>query len=266
MMHSIISSHLAPLYPGNPILAITGILFKYRYMAERRNSLASEGLSDYADGVELINKVLLIKAQFSPNSSPGQPELVQYDFDMTVESMNGTLYNEQFGNNTYEDFDGSFSDMTDEEMVEGHYGEQFGNNKYENTATSTLYQLPHITMMGEFEDSLPKVGVSNRDKDECCCSICLEYYRDEDNCSCSICLGYYLDKYGCRCSICLEYYCRTDKAFSPTDACKGTAAPSSSGSFISVSESTDIENHVESQDILKYVLPVKGTYLTTQTS
>lgn len=265
-MYSIISSHLAPLYPGKPSLSQHRHTVQYRYMAERRNSLASEALSDYADGVELIKKVLLIKAQFSPNSSPGQPELVEYDFDMTVESMNGTLYNEQFGNNTYEDFDGSFSDMADEEMVETHSGEQFGNNKYEKMATPTLYQLSHINMLGEFEDFLPKVDVSNRDKDECCCSICLEYYRDEDDCSCSICLEYRLEKYGCRCSICLEYYCRTDKAFSPTDACKGTATPNSSGSFISVSESREIENHVESQDIPKYVLPVKGTYLTTQTS
>lgn len=227
-------------------------------MAESRNSWASRGISDHAEGVELINKDLLIMAKFSPNINPGQPEVVDYNSDMAVEEMDETLYSEQFGN-TYEAFDGSFPNMTDEEMVEARYEEQFGNNRYEKIATASLNQPSDPTMLGESKDSFPKVRVPNRDKDECGCSICLGYYRDKNDCGCSICLEYHRDKYDCRCSICLEYYYGTDKAFSRS---RGTAASNSSSSFILVSDPTEFESHAERQVTSKYVLPVNDTYYT----
>lgn len=185
-------------------------------MAESRNYLASRGISDHAEGVELINKDLLIVTKFSPTLGPGQPEVVDYNFDMAVEEMDETLYSEQFANNTYEAFDGCFSDMTGEEMVEARYEEQFGNNRYEKIATPSLNKPSDPTMLGESEDSFRKLLVLNRDKDECGCSICLGYYHNNNNCGCSICL---------------EYYYGTDKAFPPT---KSTAPSNSSSSFISL--------------------------------
>lgn len=185
-------------------------------MAESSNSLAPSGIFDHAEGVELINKDLLIMAKFSPTLSPGQPEVVDYNFDMAVEEMDGSLYSEHFGKNTYEASDGCFSDMTDEEMVEARYEEQFGNNRYEKIATPSPNQPSDPTMLGESEDSFPKLYFPNRDKDECGCSICLGYYQNKNDCGCSICLEYHRDKHDCRCSICLEYYYGTDKAFSRT--------------------------------------------------
>lgn len=214
-------------------------------MAESLNSLASRGISDYAQGVELNND-LLILAELSPNLGPGQHKVVDYNFDMAVEEMEETLYSdsEQFGNNKYEAFDGFFSDITDEHMIKARYEEHFGNKKYEKIATTSLNQPSHPTMLGESEDSFPKSHVPNSDQEDCGCSICLEYYRDKIDCGCSICLEYHRDKsdcrcsiclefhhdiYDCRCSICLEYYCGTEKAFSRT---KDTVTSNSSGSFI----------------------------------
>lgn len=202
-------------------------------MAEHRNSSASEGISDYAEGIELINKEPLIMAIFSPNSIPQQFEgFEEYSSDMTDEAMDKALYEDQFGNNTYEVFDEFSPDMTDEKMDESRYEEQFGN-RFENIATPPFSQPSHPTISDDFEDSLPKVDVPNRNIDDCGCSICLEYYRDKDDCgcstcqeyhpdkddcTCSICLEYYRYKDDCTCSICLEYFRGTDKAFSPTDA------------------------------------------------
>lgn len=188
-------------------------------MAESRNPLASRRISDYAEGDEHNNE-LLIMAEFSPNLSQGQHEVVDYNFDMAVEEMDETLYSEQFGNNTDEAFDGCFCDMTDEYMVEARYEEQFGNKKYEKIATPSLNQPSHPTMLGGSEDSFPKSHFPNSDKDECGGSICLDYHRDKSDCGCSICREYHRDIYDCGCSICREYYYGTSKAFSHG---KGTA-------------------------------------------
>lgn len=174
-------------------------------MAESLNSLSSRGISDYAQGAEL-NKDLLNIAEFSPNLSPGQHEVVGYNFDMAGEQMDETVYSEQFCNNTYEALDGCFSDITNEHMIKARYEEHLGNKKYEKIETPSPNQPPHPTMLGESEDSFPKSHVLNSDKDECGCSICLEYHRDKSDCGCSICLEYHRDRSDCDCSICLEYH------------------------------------------------------------
>ena len=179
-------------------------------MAEHRNSSASEGISDYAEGTELINKAPLIMAMFSPNLVSQQSQgFEQYSSDMTDKAMDEASYEDQFGSNTYEGFREFPPDMTDEKMDQARHEEQFGN-RFENIATPTFSQLSHPTTPDDFEDSLPKVDVPNRNKDDCGCSICLEYYRDKDDCGCSTCQEYYPDKDDCNCSICLEYYRHKD--------------------------------------------------------
>lgn len=160
-------------------------------MAEHRDSSALEGISDYAEGTKPITKDPLIMAMFSPNSVPQQSEVFECTCDMTDEAMDEVLYEDQFGNNTYEVFDEFFPDMKVEEMDKAHYEEQFGNNRYEKIATPAFSQLSHPSMLDDFEDSLPRVDAPNRDKDDCSCSICLEYYRDKDDCGCSICVEYF---------------------------------------------------------------------------
>lgn len=212
-------------------------------MAVHRDSSASEGIFDYAEGTELFNKDWLIMAVFSPNSVSQQSK--EYSSNMTNEAVDEVLYEGQIENKICEGFDDFLPDMTDEETDEARYEAGFGNNRYEKVPALPFSQLSHSPMLDGFKDSFPKIDVPNRDKDECGCSICLENYRNKDDCGCSFCLEFYRDKDDCGCSICVEYFRGKDNGFLPTDASLDAATFSSSSSFVPFSELKEVEGHVE---------------------
>lgn len=133
-------------------------------MAERRNSLASGRISDYAEGVELIKKALRIMAKFSPNSIVNVPN---HDKDECSCPICLGYYRDK--------------DECSCPICLNNYRGKGG--------CRCSICLKYYRGKGGCRCSICLKYY--RGKGGCPCSICLRYHRDKNDRRCSTCLQYY---------------------------------------------------------------------------